>query len=91
MEPTPTKKYVTKRDGTKAEIKQVRIKERLQGLCEGLNMDYINLDVVTKKVYAGIYSGKYSNINRYLFSSFLLIFRFICCRYSDIITRHPVS
>ena len=51
------KKFVTKRDGTKAEIKKIRIKERLNGLCDGLNMDYINLDVVTDKVYKGIYSG----------------------------------
>lgn len=51
------KKFVIKRDGTKAEIKQERIRERLQGLCEGLNMDYLNLDVVTGKVYAGIYNG----------------------------------
>lgn len=51
------KKFVIKRDGTKAEIKQQRIRERLQGLCGGLNMDYLNLDVVTGKVYAGIYNG----------------------------------
>jgi ribonucleotide reductase alpha subunit len=52
------KKYVTKRDGTQAEIKQIRIKERLVGLTTGLNMDYINLDIITEKVYKGIYSGK---------------------------------
>ena len=52
------KKYVVKRDGTKAEIKSVRIKERLQGLIDGLNMDYVNLDVVTDKVFKGIYNGK---------------------------------
>ena len=51
------KKYVIKRDGTKAEIKAVRIKERLQGLVKDLNMDFINLDVITEKVYKGIYSG----------------------------------
>lgn len=51
------KKYVTKRDGTKAEIKAVRIKERLQGLVEGLNMDYVNLDLIVAKVFRGIYSG----------------------------------
>lgn len=51
------KKFVVKRDGTQAEIKQQRIRERLEGLCGGLNMDYLNLDVVTSKVYAGIYNG----------------------------------
>lgn len=54
----PAKKFVIKRDGTKAEIKAVRIKERLQGLVKDLNMDFINLDVITEKVYKGIYSGK---------------------------------
>ena len=52
------KKYVIKRDGTEAEIKAARIKERLQGLVQDLNMDFINLDVITEKVYKGIYSGK---------------------------------
>jgi len=31
---------------------------RLKGLTEGLNTKYINLDVVTKKVCMGIFSGK---------------------------------
>ena len=48
---------MTKRDGTKAEIKAIRIKERLQGLVKDLNMDYVNLDVITGKVFKGIYSG----------------------------------
>lgn len=52
------KKFVIKRDGTKAEIKQVKIKERLQELVSDLNMDYINLDIITEKVFQGIYSGK---------------------------------
>lgn len=46
-----------KRDGTQAEIKAVRIKERLQGLIDGLNQDYIDLDIITEKVFKGIYSG----------------------------------
>jgi hypothetical protein len=53
-----TKKFVTKRDGTRAEIKQDKIKERLQGLCDGLNMEYMNLDIITEKVFNGIYNGK---------------------------------
>ena len=56
MESEP-KKFVIKRDGTKAEIQKVRIKERLQGLCHDLNMEFINLDIVTEKVFRGIYSG----------------------------------
>ena len=53
-----TKKFVIKRDGTQAEIRQDKIKERLEGLCYGLNMEYINLDIITEKVFKGIYSGK---------------------------------
>jgi len=52
------KKFVVKRDGTKAEIKAIRIKERLESLCNGLNMDFINLDIITEKVFKGIYNGK---------------------------------
>lgn len=56
-------KYVIKRDGSKAEIKAERIKERLQGLCKDLNMDYVNLDIITEKVFKGIYSGKFLRVN----------------------------
>jgi len=55
---TANKKFVVKRDGTQAEIKAVRIKERLESLCGNLNMDFINLDIITEKVYKGIYNGK---------------------------------
>ena len=51
------KKFVIKRNGTKAEIKAIRIKERLQSLCTGLNMDFVNLDIITEKVFKGIYNG----------------------------------
>lgn len=52
------KKYVIKRDGTKAEIQKHRIKERLQALCDDtLNMKYINLDIITEKVFKGIHNG----------------------------------
>ena len=55
----PTKKFVIKRDGSKAEIKKERIKERLQGLCDdSLNMSFINLDIITEKVFNGIHNGK---------------------------------
>ena len=58
MQSTSTdKKYVMKRDGSMAEIKAERIKERLQGLIEGLNTEFVNLDVITQKVFKGIYNG----------------------------------
>ena len=53
-----TTKYVIKRDGSKAEIRKERIKERLESLCDDtLNMDFLNLDIVTEKVYRGISDG----------------------------------
>ena len=53
-------KFVIKRDGTKAEIKKIRIKERLQGLCDdSLNMDFVNIDIITEKVFKGIHNGKF--------------------------------
>lgn len=53
-------KYVTKRDGTMQEIDQGKIKQRLVALSDGLNLKYINFDVIVNKVYTGIYSGKFS-------------------------------
>ena len=56
-EPT---KFVIKRDGSKAEIKKIRIKERLAGLCDdSLNMDFVNIDIITEKVFKGIHNGKF--------------------------------
>lgn len=52
------KKYVTKRDGNKQEVDPAKIKLRLQSLAEGLNLEFISLDVVVAKVFDGIYPGK---------------------------------
>ena len=52
-----TERYVIKRDGTKQSICTQKIRIRLERLMEGLNTEYINLDVVVKKVSEGIYSG----------------------------------
>lgn len=51
------KVHVVKRDGTKEVVTPDRIKERLMSLVDGLNMDYINLDIVCAKVVKGIYDG----------------------------------
>lgn len=51
-------KYVIKRNGTKEEIQKDRIKSHLESLCDDtLNMDFINLDIITEKVYRGISDG----------------------------------
>jgi len=49
--------HVVKRNGSREVVTPERIKERLQGLTEGLNTTYINLDIVTAKVCKGIYDG----------------------------------
>jgi hypothetical protein len=51
-------KYVTKRDGSKQTIDKTKIKMRLSELTEGLNSEFLNLDVVIEKVYQGTYPGK---------------------------------
>lgn len=47
-------KYVIKRNGEKEEICFDKIKKRLQVLCDGLNMNYVNLDDITRIVKNGI-------------------------------------
>ncbi|CAG9321193.1 unnamed protein product [Blepharisma stoltei] len=50
-------RYVIKRDGSRQEINTEKIRIRLEKLMEGLNHEFINLDVVVKKVSEGIYNG----------------------------------
>jgi ribonucleoside-diphosphate reductase alpha subunit len=49
--------YVTKRNGSQELVCPDLIKERLQTLMNGLNTDYVNLDIVVAKVVSGIYDG----------------------------------
>lgn len=49
--------YVIKRNGSKEKVDSSRIKDRLLALTEGLNNDYINVDLVVAKVMSGIYDG----------------------------------
>ncbi|XP_044732830.1 ribonucleoside-diphosphate reductase large subunit isoform X2 [Chrysoperla carnea] len=60
MVPKPlkvTKMFVYKRDGRKEEIHFDKITSRLQKLCYGLNMDYVDPVAITLKVINGIYCG----------------------------------
>ena len=50
-------RYVTKRDGTQEAIIPEKIKFRLEKLIQGLDMNFINLDLVVEKVSQGIYQG----------------------------------
>lgn len=50
-------RYVTKRDGSQEAILPEKIKIRLEKLIQGLDMNFINLDLVVEKVSQGIYNG----------------------------------
>ena len=50
-------RFVMKRDGTHQAILPEKIKVRLERLMEGLNREYIHLDIVVAKVSEGIYDG----------------------------------
>ncbi|KAK2716166.1 ribonucleoside-diphosphate reductase large subunit-like [Artemia franciscana] len=51
------KMYVLKRDGRHEEVHFDKITSRIQKLCYGLDMDYIDPAAITFKVIGGIYSG----------------------------------
>jgi ribonucleoside-diphosphate reductase alpha subunit len=50
-------RYVIKRDGSRQEVDPEKIRIRLQQLLQGLNTDFLKLDVVVDKVSQGIYDG----------------------------------
>merc|ERR1712176_1600348 len=49
--------HVIKRDGERQEVKFDSITKRIRTLCNGLDPDYIDAVVVTKKVIEGFYNG----------------------------------
>lgn len=51
------KMYVIKRDGQKESVHFDKITSRIEKLCEGLNMDFIDGPAITYKVVSGLYSG----------------------------------
>ncbi|XP_055376666.1 ribonucleoside-diphosphate reductase large subunit isoform X1 [Condylostylus longicornis] len=53
----PTKLYVFKRDGRKEEVHFDKITSRVQKLCYGLNMDFVDPVSITLKVINGLYCG----------------------------------
>lgn len=48
-------KYVVKVDGTKQTLDLEKIKKRFENRSMGLNMKYINFDVLVAKLVSGIY------------------------------------
>ncbi|XP_014238595.1 ribonucleoside-diphosphate reductase large subunit [Trichogramma pretiosum] len=51
------KMYVIKRNGNKEEIHFDKITSRIQKLCYGLEMDYVDPTAITLRVINGLYSG----------------------------------
>ncbi|XP_063710285.1 ribonucleoside-diphosphate reductase large subunit-like [Symsagittifera roscoffensis] len=54
---TPNKMYVLKRNGRKERVMFDKITSRVNHLCYGLNMDFVDASFITMKVIAGIYPG----------------------------------
>jgi transcriptional regulator NrdR family protein len=48
-------KFVIKRDGTKQSLNLNKLRERFVNTAAGLNMDYVNFDVIVAKLKSGIY------------------------------------
>jgi ribonucleoside-diphosphate reductase alpha chain len=55
--PKTSVKSVTKRDGTYQAIDTMKIYARLEALSFGLDMKYVNLELVVNKVIEGMYDG----------------------------------
>ncbi|XP_049833367.1 ribonucleoside-diphosphate reductase large subunit [Schistocerca gregaria] len=51
------KMFVLKRDGRKEEVHFDKITSRIQKLCYGLNMGFVDPPAITLKVISGLYSG----------------------------------
>ncbi|XP_022908057.2 ribonucleoside-diphosphate reductase large subunit [Onthophagus taurus] len=54
---SPGKNYVVKRDGRKEQVYFDKITSRIQKLCYGLNMDFVDPVDITMKVIQGLYPG----------------------------------
>jgi transcriptional regulator NrdR family protein len=65
----PIVKHVIKRNGSQQPIDIEKIRNRFVNKAYGLNMNYINFDVIVNKVSEGIYSG-----NNYFYSQLTTFF-----------------
>lgn len=53
----PQKLYTIKRDGRSEEVVLSKIQKRIEKLCVGLNMNYIDTAEISRKVVQGLYPG----------------------------------
>ena len=78
-----TTRLVTCKDGTKEPYSETNLRASLDRQLEGLNKDYLNLDIIMTKVSSGLYNGKPSflspsQVHSPLMASILLIQVFLC-------------
>lgn len=57
-EGTGTTRLVTKSDGSKVPYSEEHLRNCLETQMEGLNREYLNLEIILHKVNAGLYNGK---------------------------------
>lgn len=48
---------VLTRDGTREPLNINIVRKRIEGLCFGLNLDFVNLDLIVHKVELGVHDG----------------------------------
>lgn len=51
-------KMITKRDGTQEPFSPEHLHKSLTNMCAGLDMNYINVDIIVGKVSMGLPAGK---------------------------------
>ena len=52
-------RLISKRDGSKMPFDEQILRDYLMNHTEGLNQDFIDIDVIIKKVSSGLYNGKF--------------------------------
>jgi ribonucleoside-diphosphate reductase alpha subunit len=83
--------HVVKRDGTREVVLPEMIKERLTKLMDGLNQEYVNLDLVVTKVMQGIYDGVTTEILDNLSAETCAYMNIVHPDYSRLAARIAVS
>lgn len=57
-EGTGTTRLITKNDGSKVPYQASILRESLQCKLDGLNQEFIDIDIILNKVASGLYNGK---------------------------------
>ena len=58
-EKAKNQKTVTKRDGSSEPFSAEELTSHLKSMCGGLNMEYVNIDIIVGKVSKGLPQGKF--------------------------------